>query len=106
MRKRKDKWTGLYLNAMLEAVELPARVSDLDTGLADVDRDALPHGVVGRVGRRLRLEMGRGEKLESRREASTKTPFSAVLCLGFVSSPLGSFYKEMRTTAWATMECR
>jgi len=35
---------------MLEAVQLPARVSDLDTGLADVDRDALPHGVVGRVG--------------------------------------------------------
>lgn len=33
-----------YLNAMLEAVELPARVSDLDAGLADVDRDALPHG--------------------------------------------------------------
>ena len=35
---------------MLEAVQLPARVSDLDTGLADVDRDALPHGVVGGVG--------------------------------------------------------
>ena len=29
---------------MLEAIELPARVPDLDTGLADVDRDALPHG--------------------------------------------------------------
>jgi hypothetical protein len=39
---------GRYLNAMLEAVQLPARVSDLDTGLADVDRDALPHGVVER----------------------------------------------------------
>jgi hypothetical protein len=49
---------------MLEAVELPARVSDLDTGLADVDRDALPHGVVGRVERRRRWEMGEGgEKL-------------------------------------------
>jgi hypothetical protein len=34
----------ISLDAMLEAVELPARVPDLDTGLADVDRDALPHG--------------------------------------------------------------
>jgi hypothetical protein len=41
---------------MLEAVELPARVSDLDTGLADVDRDALPHDV-GRL--RGEVEMGR-----------------------------------------------
>jgi len=62
---------------MLEAVELPARVSDLDTGLADVDRDALPHGVVGRVERRRLWEMG--GSFESRREASTKTPVSAVL---------------------------
>ena len=45
---------------MLEAVQLPARVSDLDTGLADVDRDALPHGVVGRVRRRRRRGMGVG----------------------------------------------
>ena len=67
-----------YLNAMLEAVELPARVSDLDTGLAVVDRDALPHGVVGRVERRRVWEMGEG-RFESRREASTKTPVSAVL---------------------------
>ena len=28
---------------MLEAVKLPTRVSDLDTSLTDVDRDALPH---------------------------------------------------------------
>jgi hypothetical protein len=28
---------------MLEAVELPAGVSDLDTGLADVDADNLTH---------------------------------------------------------------
>ena len=27
---------------MFEAVELPAGVSDLDTSLTDVDRDALP----------------------------------------------------------------
>lgn len=35
---------AIGLDAVLEAVELPARVPDLDTGLADVDRDALPHG--------------------------------------------------------------
>jgi len=64
---------------MLEAVELPARVSDLDTGLAVVDRDALPHGVVGRVERRRLWEMREGGSFESRREASTKTPVSAVL---------------------------
>lgn len=28
---------------MLEAVQLPAGISDLDTGLTDVDRNALPH---------------------------------------------------------------
>ena len=28
---------------MLKAVKLPTGVSDLDTGLTDVDRDALPH---------------------------------------------------------------
>lgn len=31
------------LDAVLEAVKFPARVADLDTGLPDVDRDALPH---------------------------------------------------------------
>jgi len=61
--ERKRNWTDRYLNAMLEAVELPARVSDLDTGLADVDRDALPHGVVGRVERRRVWEMGEGGEL-------------------------------------------
>jgi hypothetical protein len=29
---------------VLEAVELPARVAELHTGLADVDRNDLPHG--------------------------------------------------------------
>ena len=28
---------------MLEAVKFPARIADLDTGLTDVDRDALSH---------------------------------------------------------------
>jgi hypothetical protein len=57
----KGKRTDGYLNAMLEAVQLPARVSDLDTGLADVDRDALPHDV-GQVRRRRRGGMGRRKK--------------------------------------------
>jgi hypothetical protein len=71
---------------MLEAVKLPASVSNLDTGLADVDRDALPHGAVGRVERR--REMGGGFKsFGSQREASTKTPSSAVLSLGFQALP-------------------
>lgn len=36
-----------YLNTVLEAVELPAGISDLDTGLTDVDRDALSHFGLG-----------------------------------------------------------
>ena len=34
---------SLRLDAVLEAVELPARVTGLDTGLADVDGDNLTH---------------------------------------------------------------
>ncbi len=34
-------WDKAHLDAVLEAVELPAGVTDLDPGLADVDRDAL-----------------------------------------------------------------
>ena len=33
----------MYLNAMLEAVEFPAGISDLNTGLTNVDRNALSH---------------------------------------------------------------
>jgi hypothetical protein len=52
----------LHLDAVLEAVELPARVADLDAGLADVDRDALPHPLRFLVPRtRLRISRrGRG----------------------------------------------
>jgi hypothetical protein len=53
---------------MLKAVQLPARVSDLDTGLADVDRNALPHGVVVRDG--AAADGGnweKGERFEPRR---------------------------------------
>ena len=35
------------LDAMLQAVELPAGVAHLDAGLADVDADAFPHGITG-----------------------------------------------------------
>jgi hypothetical protein len=34
---------AIRLNAVLEAIELPASISDLDTGLTNVDRDALSH---------------------------------------------------------------
>lgn len=38
-----ERGIALYLNAMLEAVKLPTRVSDLDSGLTNVDRDTLSH---------------------------------------------------------------
>ena len=44
-----------YLNAVLKAVQLPAGISDLDTGLTDVNRDALPHGGWGKLRRRSRV---------------------------------------------------
>jgi hypothetical protein len=34
---------AIWLDAMLEAIQLPAGIADLDAGLADVDRDALSH---------------------------------------------------------------
>ncbi|RRT51782.1 hypothetical protein B296_00030491 [Ensete ventricosum] len=47
--RRKSVWLGrpghdaIRLDAVLEAVELPAGVPHLDPGLADVDADDLPH---------------------------------------------------------------
>jgi hypothetical protein len=35
---------AIGLDAVLQAVQLPAGVTDLDTGLADVDADNLTHG--------------------------------------------------------------
>lgn len=35
---------AIGLDAVLQTVELPAGISDLDAGLADVDRDHLTHG--------------------------------------------------------------
>merc|ERR1711881_809319 len=37
---------SIWLDAVLEAVELPTGVTDLDTGLSDVDGDTLSHGSV------------------------------------------------------------
>jgi hypothetical protein len=42
-RRREEGGRRPDLDAVLEAVELPARVADLDAGLPDVDRDAFPH---------------------------------------------------------------
>lgn len=49
---------------MLHAVELPAGVAHLDTGLADVDGDAFPHGA-----RKMtkRIESARKGRLETER---------------------------------------
>jgi len=35
---------AVWLDAVLQAVELPAGVADLASGLADVDGDCLTHG--------------------------------------------------------------
>jgi hypothetical protein len=39
---------AIRLNAVLEAVKFPASISNLDTGLSNVDRDALSHFRWGR----------------------------------------------------------
>jgi hypothetical protein len=53
-----------YLNTVFEAVQLPACISDLDTGLTDVDRDALSHGRSFPRASQTVLEGGRGKKRE------------------------------------------
>jgi len=45
---------AVRLDTVLEAVQLPARVTGLDTGLADVDGDDFTHGCWWRVGERRR----------------------------------------------------
>ena len=47
---------------MLEAVKLPALVTGLDTGLAQMDRDALAHGWIG-FGSREKRRGGYGGRL-------------------------------------------
>jgi len=53
------------LDAMLQAVKLPARVADLATGLADVDGENLTHGCCVVVGR------GKDKGLETLRDSRT-----------------------------------
>jgi hypothetical protein len=38
---------AIRLNAVLQAKELPARISDLDAGLADVEAESFTHGFEG-----------------------------------------------------------
>ena len=49
------------LDAVLQAVQLPAGVAHLDAGLADVDGDALAHGDGGGGG--VGVETGESEKI-------------------------------------------
>lgn len=43
IKKERKRWLVCYLNAMFEAIKLPASISDLDSGLTDMDRNALSH---------------------------------------------------------------
>jgi hypothetical protein len=87
-----EKRTDRYLNAMFEAVQLPARVSDLDTGLADVDRDALPHAV-GRVRRRGEVGWGGGGKLGVAERGEYEDAFLYGALLRVSALSLGLFYR-------------
>ena len=55
-----------HLDAMLEAVKFPAGIANLNTGLADVDRDALSHFSL-RKGRELRREGKESREKKKRR---------------------------------------
>jgi hypothetical protein len=86
-RARGSRWGGslpghgaIGLDAVLEAVELPAGVADLDPGLPDVDADDLPHRVrCRRLLRRLGfLPWGGGLGLE---ENGTVAPVSFPNCV-------------------------
>lgn len=44
---------AVWLDAVLEAIQLPARISDLHSGLADVNRDALTHDVESALKKKL-----------------------------------------------------
>lgn len=63
----KQKEREVNLNAMFKAVKLPAGVTDLNTGLADVDRDTLSHfGVI------LRSDLRVLESFDCRRNQRVK----------------------------------
>lgn len=46
---------------MFKTVKLPARIADLDSGLSDVNRDALPHLDVGKRKKNLSEKRTRGK---------------------------------------------
>ena len=70
-------WQYWYLNTMLETVKLPAGISDLDTGLTNVDWDALSHFLRENGRKSLRI----GEKTKKKEEkAFIKTPSDSTLC--------------------------
>lgn len=71
-RNRADMEKREYLNAMLEAVKLPARISDLNTGLTDVNRDALSH--LRRLGVGCSDGEGRLKEKTEEERAFIKTP--------------------------------
>lgn len=59
---------------MLEAIKFPARIADLNTGLADVDRDALSHFRREKLKRNQRGEEDEREREAKERRAFIKTP--------------------------------
>ena len=65
---------AIGLDAVLEAVKLPARVTGLDTGLANVDGDALTHGerVVEEEGKDFEKNSGSAVRTESEIERGVK----------------------------------
>lgn len=67
----KQKEREVNLNAMFKAVKLPAGVTNLNTGLADVDRDTLSHfGVI--CGVILRSDLRVLESFDCRRNQRVK----------------------------------
>jgi hypothetical protein len=64
---------SIRLNAMLEAVKFPAGISDLDTGLTNVNRDALPHFQISKNPKKdLEREMKTEDKVGVYEDASSK----------------------------------
>ena len=63
---------AIRLNAVFQAVELPAGIADLDTSLANVDGDALTHNgdLYGSAG----LEQGRGRPRRSPTDRLLRSP--------------------------------
>ena len=43
LQREREREMNVYLNAMLEAVKFPAGIANLNSGLANVDRNALSH---------------------------------------------------------------